>query len=78
MVKRTKSGLPRYCSYNTDRHGKQRVRFRKDGFSTYLTATPWSEDFMRQYGLTNGLDGAFLFHNSGINIRIGGEGEKLA
>ena len=50
MVKRTKSGLPRYCSYNTDRHGKQRVRFRKNGFSTYLTATPWSEDFMRQYG----------------------------
>jgi len=25
------------------------VRFRKGGFSTYLTGTPWSEDFMRQY-----------------------------
>jgi hypothetical protein len=29
--------------------GKRRVRFRKDGFSTYLAGTPWSEDFMRQY-----------------------------
>jgi integrase len=25
------------------------VRFRKGGFSTYLTGTPWSEDFLRQY-----------------------------
>jgi hypothetical protein len=31
------------------------VRFRKDGFSTYLTGTPWSEDFMRQYAAA--LDG---------------------
>jgi integrase len=46
---RTKSGLPDYCCWNTDRHGKRRVRFRKAGFSTYLTGTPWSEDFMRQY-----------------------------
>src|SRR5262249_33549964 len=34
---------------NVDRHGKRRVRFRKAGFSTYLTGVPWSEDFMRQY-----------------------------
>src|SRR6516164_2469355 len=46
---RTKSGLPDYCCWNHDRHGKRRVRFRKAGFSTYLTGTPWSEDFMRQY-----------------------------
>jgi hypothetical protein len=46
---RTKSGLPKHCSWNIDRHGKRRVRFRKDGFSTYLTGTPWSEEFMRQY-----------------------------
>jgi integrase len=45
---RTKSGLPRYCSWAPDRHGKRRVRFRKGGFSTYLTGTPWGEDFMRQ------------------------------
>jgi integrase len=32
-----------------DRHGKRRVRFRKNGFSTYLTGIPWSDDFMRQY-----------------------------
>src|SRR5258707_2566889 len=46
---RTKNGLPKHCSWNTDRHGKRRVRFRKGlGFSTYLTGIPWSEDFMRQ------------------------------
>jgi integrase len=46
---KTKSGLPKHCGWNYDRHGKRRVRFRKDGFSTYLTGIPWSEDFMRQY-----------------------------
>ena len=46
---RTKSGLPKYCSWNEDRHGTRRVRFRKDGFTTYLTGTPWGEDFMSQY-----------------------------
>jgi integrase len=47
---RTKSGLPKHCSWNLDREdGKWRVRFRKAGFSTYLTGIPWSEDFMRQY-----------------------------
>ena len=52
---KTKSGLPKHCSWNTDRHGTRRVRFRKDGFSTYLAGTPWSEDFMHQYAA--GLDG---------------------
>jgi integrase len=52
---RTKSGLPKHCSWNTDQHGKRRVRFRKRGFSTYLTGTPWSEDFMRQHAAA--LDG---------------------
>src|SRR5262245_54962646 len=52
---RTKSGLPKYCGWNTDRHGTRRVRFRKDGFSTYFVGTPWSEDFMRQYAAA--LDG---------------------
>jgi integrase len=46
---RTKSGLPKHCSWASDRHGKRRVRFRRGGVSAYLTATPWSEDFMRQY-----------------------------
>src|SRR5262252_2237084 len=47
---RTRSGLPKHCSWNLDREdGKRRVRFRKRGFSTYLTGTPWAEDFMRQY-----------------------------
>jgi hypothetical protein len=46
---RTKSGLPKHCSWNTDHHGKRRVRFRKGGFSIYIAGTPWGEDFMRQY-----------------------------
>jgi integrase len=46
---RTKSGLPKHCSWNTDHHGKRRVRFRKAGFTTYISGTPWSEDFMRAY-----------------------------
>jgi integrase len=52
---RTKSGLPKHCSWNTDRHGKRRVRFRKGGFSTYITGTPWSDEFMRQHAAA--LDG---------------------
>jgi len=49
MIRRTKSGLPKHCSWNADRHGTRRVRFRKDGFASYLTGIPWSEEFMRQY-----------------------------
>ena|SRR5579862_7604276 len=45
----------KHCSWNADRHGKRRVRFRKGGFSSYPTGTPWSEDFMRQYAAV--LDG---------------------
>ena len=48
-MRRTKSGLPKHCGWNADQHGTRRVRFRKGGFSTYLTGIPWSEDFMRQY-----------------------------
>jgi integrase len=55
MIRRAKSGLPKHCSWNTDTHGKRRVRFRKAGWSTYLTGTPWSEGFMRQYAAA--LDG---------------------
>jgi hypothetical protein len=47
--------LPKHCGWNADHHGKRRVRFRKDGFSTYLTGTPWGEDFMRAYA--QALDG---------------------
>jgi integrase len=46
---KTKSGLPKYCCWNTDQHGRRRVRFRKRGFTTYVAGIPWSEDFMRQY-----------------------------
>src|SRR5262249_34505673 len=46
---RTRSGLPKHCGWNVDRHGKRRVRFRRRGVSVYLAGIPWSEDFMRQY-----------------------------
>jgi integrase len=52
---KTRTGLPKHCSWNRDRHGKRRVRFRKNGFTTYLTGTPWGEDFLRQYAAA--LDG---------------------
>ena len=48
-MQRTKSGLPKHCAWNTDRHGRRRVRFRKGDFSTYLSGIPWGEDFMRAY-----------------------------
>jgi hypothetical protein len=46
------------------------VRFRKNRFTTYLTGTPWSEDFMRQYARaldsvkvqTTGKLGCFAHH----------------
>lgn len=36
-------------------NGKRRVRFRNGGISAYLTGTPWSDDFMREYAAA--LDG---------------------
>src|SRR5262245_6262132 len=68
---RTRSGLPRHCSWNIDRHGTRRVRFRKAGFSTYLTGIPWSEDFMRQYAAA--LEGVKAQANSvGAERTVGG------
>jgi integrase len=49
---RIKGRLPKNCVWNTDRKGgKERVRFRdrRTGFSVYLTGTPWSDEFMRQF-----------------------------
>ena len=46
---KTKSGLPRHCTWETDRHGKRRPRFRRAGVSVYLPGDPWSETFMRAY-----------------------------
>ena len=46
---KTRNGLPKYCSYNEDRHGTRRVMFRRRGFVTYLPGIPWSEEFMRRY-----------------------------
>lgn len=52
---RTRSGLPKYCGWNEDQRGNRFVRFRKAGFSAYLTGTPWSPTFMQQYAAA--LDG---------------------
>ena len=41
--------LPSYCTWNIDRHGKRRVRFRKGYYSTYLSGVPYSDSFMQQY-----------------------------
>jgi integrase len=65
---RTKSGLPKHCCWNVDRHGKRRVRFRKNGFTTYLSGTPWSEDFMRQYATA--LDGVKEQTNNNIGADL--------
>jgi integrase len=46
---RSKSGLPKFTTFAFDRHGKRRVRFRKSGFTTYLTGVPYSDDFNCQY-----------------------------
>jgi integrase len=48
-MRKTRSGLPKHCTYQLGRDGKRRVRFRRRGVSVYLTGIPWSEDFMRQY-----------------------------
>jgi integrase len=48
-MRKTRSGLPKHCTYQADRYGKRRVRFRRRGVSVYLTGIPWSDDFMRQY-----------------------------
>jgi integrase len=49
-MRRNKSGLPQYCSWNLDReNGRRRVRFRKGRFETYIYGTPWSAEFMRYY-----------------------------
>ena len=52
---KTRSGLPKHCTYQVDRYGQRRVRFRRRGVSAYLTGIPWSEGFMRQYAAA--LDG---------------------
>jgi hypothetical protein len=73
---RTKSGLPKNCVWAMDReNGKRRVRFRnrKAGFSTYLTGTPWSDVFMRQYAAavegSKARTGSHEMHAGGLGKR---------
>lgn len=46
---KTRSGLPKHCTWETDRHGTRRARFRRAGVSAYLPGIPWSEIFMRAH-----------------------------
>ena len=46
---KTRNGLPKHRTWQLDRDGKRRVRFRRRDVSRYLTGIPWSEEFMRQY-----------------------------
>jgi hypothetical protein len=64
LMLRTKSGLPRHCTYQADRYGNRRVRFRRRGVSVYLTGIPWSEEFMRAYA-------AALEREQGIRANVG-------
>ena len=68
---KTRSGLPKHCSWNEDQHGRKRVRFRKAGFSTYLA-------HFGSYNKTYGTLGAVItflvwlwFTN--IAIRVGAQ-----
>lgn len=47
---RMNPALPRYCSAFTDRHGKQRIRFRRTGWQTrYAQAEPGTPEFTQEY-----------------------------
>ena len=50
-VRKMKNGLPKYCSWNSNRHGKRRVRFRKGHLTAYIRGVPWSKEFMQQYAM---------------------------
>jgi hypothetical protein len=53
------------------------VRFRRRGVSIYLTGTPWSDDFMRQYAAA--LDGVKAqARNIGADRTIAGSVDALA
>ena len=42
--------LPKYVTQFRDRHGKNRLRFRKKGHSAYyFKAAAWTDDFLREY-----------------------------
>jgi integrase len=76
MHRNAKTGLPRYCSYNTDRHGVRRVHFRKRGFRTYLGGIPWPEPFMTAYA--KALDGLKSVAGVGVASTAPGSFNALA
>jgi integrase len=46
---KTRSGLPKHCTWQTDKHGVRRCRFRRRGVSVYLPGIPWGAEFMPAY-----------------------------
>lgn len=74
---RSKTGLPKHCTYQTDRHGKRRVRFRRRGVSVYLTGTPWGEDFMRQYAAAQDREGVYRTEVGAVKRTVPGSFSAL-
>jgi hypothetical protein len=48
---KTKSGLPKHCTYNAGHNGKKRVRFLRRGVVGYPKGIPWSPEFMQEYAV---------------------------
>ena len=44
-----RSGLPKYVTSFTDRHGKRRIRARRHGVTHYFTAKPGTDEFAFEY-----------------------------
>jgi integrase len=45
----SKRKLPMYCHWAKDRHGKFRIRYRKEGFSCYIYSKVGSKEFIADY-----------------------------
>jgi integrase len=48
---KTKSGLPKHCTWNYDRHGEKRVRFLRGAVTGYPKGIPHSPEFMQEYAI---------------------------
>jgi integrase len=74
---RTKSGLPKHCTWQADRYGNQRVRFRRRGVSVYLSGIPWGEDFMRRYAAALEREGVYRTQVGAIKRTLPGSFSAL-
>ena len=44
-----RTGLPKYCTFQYDRHGRRRIRFRTSGFTAQINEEPNSNEFWLAY-----------------------------